>query len=192
MDLDVGQRLKSVRSATGLSQRQLARQAGVTNGLISMIEQGRSSPSVASLKRILDAVPMTFSEFFADEGPDVETFVYRSGELREINPGRVLNLTEEAADLLSLRQVGDASRHSIQMLHEVYAPGADTGPELYSHKGEEAGIVIEGQIALTVTARTEVLGPGDAYIFESSKPHRFHNTFTERCVIISACTPPSF
>ncbi len=192
MDKDVGRRLKSVRNANGLSQRQLARKAGVTNGLISMIEQGRSSPSIASLKRILDAVPMTFSEFFADDGPDVETFVYRSGNLREISVGAVLDLPEEAARLLSLRQVGDASRHTIQMLHEIYSPGADTGPELYTHNGEEAGIVIEGQIALTVGARTEVLGPGDAFIFESTKPHRFHNSFTNRCVIISACTPPSF
>ncbi|MGY9047591.1 MAG: cupin domain-containing protein [Rhodobacterales bacterium] len=181
-----------MRNAKGLSQRQLARQAGVTNGLISMIEQGRSSPSIASLKRILDAVPMTFSEFFADDGPSVETFVHRAEDLREISLGAVLDLREAAADLLSLRQVGDASRHKIQMLHEVYAPGADTGPELYTHPGEEAGIVIEGQIALTVIARTEVLGPGDAYLFESNKPHRFHNNFTKRCVIVSACTPPSF
>ena len=192
MDLDVGQRLKSVRKANGLSQRELARQAGVTNGLISMIEQGRSSPSIASLKRILDAVPMSFSDFFADDGPDVETFVYRADALREINMGAALNLPEEAAALLSLRQVGDASRHTIQMLREDYAPGADTGPELYTHDGEEAGIVIEGRISLTVGRRTEILAAGDAYIFESSKPHRFHNCFTTRCVLISACTPPSF
>ncbi len=157
-----------------------------------MIEQGRSSPSIASLKRILDAVPMSFSEFFADAGPALDSFVCRSESLREISMNAVLDLPKEAANLLSLRQVGDASRHTLQMLHETYSPGADTGPELYTHNGEEAGIVVEGRIALTVGARTEVLDPGDAYIFESSKPHRFHNNFTKRCVIISACTPPSF
>ncbi len=135
---------------------------------------------------------MSFSEFFADDGPELEAFVFRAEELREISLGAALHMPEEAADLLSMRQVGDASRHTIQMLHETYAPGADTGPELYTHRGEEAGIVIEGQIALTVSARTEVLGPGDAYIFESLKPHRFHNSFSEKCVIVSACTPPSF
>ena len=49
MTYDVGARLKHVRELHGLSQRELARRAGVTNGLISLIEQNRVSPSVGSL-----------------------------------------------------------------------------------------------------------------------------------------------
>ncbi|HEV3179388.1 MAG TPA: helix-turn-helix domain-containing protein, partial [Steroidobacteraceae bacterium] len=54
MNVDVGTRLRSVRTTFGLSQRELARRAGVTNGLISLIEQNRVSPSVSSLKKVLD------------------------------------------------------------------------------------------------------------------------------------------
>lgn len=190
--MNVGERLKQLRQEKGLSQRQLATLSGVTNGLISMIEQGQTSPSVASLKKILDAIPMSFSEFFAMEYPDADNVFYSSNELREINPVNVFTLGEKASRGVSLRQVGDATRHSLQMLHETYPPGADTGTEMYTHEAEEAGIVISGRIELTVGEATRILGPGDAYIFDSRIPHRFRNSGDETCVIVSACTPPSF
>jgi transcriptional regulator with XRE-family HTH domain len=192
MAANVGGRLKAVRNANGLSQRELAKRAGVTNGLISMIEQNRSSPSVASLKRILDAVPMTFSEFFSIEYSGEEKVFYKAGELREINPARVFKVDADIAKLVSLRQVGDASQHSLQLLHETYEPGADTGLELYTHEAEEAGLVISGEIELTVGDRKQVLSAGDAYIFDSRVPHRFRHRGNETCVIVSACTPPTF
>ncbi len=190
-DLDVGSRLKSARTARRLSQRELARKSGVTNGLISQIEQNRSSPSISSLKRILDAMPMTLSEFFSDPDTDTPKFVYRADELRELNPAKVFGPQTEAQQTVSLRQVGPGG-NSIQMLHERYAPGADTGADPYAHEAEEAGIVVSGRIELTVGAETAVLAPGDAYIFDSTTPHRFRNPGTEDCIIISACTPPSF
>jgi transcriptional regulator with XRE-family HTH domain len=64
MGLDVGAHLKAVRQMYGLSQRELAKRAGVTNGLISLIEQNRVSPSVSSLKKVLDGIPMALAEFF--------------------------------------------------------------------------------------------------------------------------------
>jgi DNA-binding XRE family transcriptional regulator len=56
MTIDVGAHLKAVRTMYGLSQRELAKRAGVTNGTISLIEQNRVSPSVSSLKKVLDGV----------------------------------------------------------------------------------------------------------------------------------------
>ena len=148
--MEVGERLKILRENNGLSQRKLALMSGVTNGLISMIEQGHTSPSVASLKRILDSIPMTFSEFFSLEYPDDKEAFFRASELREINPTRVFRTDGDKSSLVSLRQVGDASQHNLQMLHENYAPGADTGTEMYSHEAEEAGVIISGKIELTV------------------------------------------
>src|ERR1700756_3010082 len=65
MDIDIGAHLKAVRQLHGLSQRELAKRAGVTNGMISLIEQNRVSPSVSSLKKVLDGIPMALAEFFA-------------------------------------------------------------------------------------------------------------------------------
>ena len=78
------------------------------------------------------------------------------------------------------------------MIHERYAPGADTGRAMLSHEAEECGVVIQGQMELTVGNQRKLMGPGEAYYFDSRLPHRFRNTSDEDCVVISACTPPSF
>ena len=67
MDQEIGRRLRELRTRTGLSQRQLARQAGVANATISQIEAGKLNPTVSMLKRVLDGIPVNLSEFFGDE-----------------------------------------------------------------------------------------------------------------------------
>jgi mannose-6-phosphate isomerase-like protein (cupin superfamily) len=57
------------------------------------------------------------------------------------------------------------------------------------HEGEEAGIVISGHLEVTVADKTQRLGPGDAYYFASSQPHRFRNTGDEDCVLVSVNNP---
>ncbi|MFC6636230.1 cupin domain-containing protein [Sulfitobacter sp. JBTF-M27] len=183
--MDIGQKLKTIRKNRGLSQRELAARAGLTNGTISLIEQNRTSPSVASLKSLLDAIPISMAEFFSTiEDTDTPKVFYKASEFTEIAP--------ESDGKLSLRMLGDAQNHALQVLHETYPPGADTGPEEISHEGEEAGIVVSGTIEVTVDGHTSVLHPGDGYLFDSRLPHRFRNTGTSVCEIVSACTPPSF
>src|SRR5262245_41043878 len=182
MSIDVGSRLRSVRISFGLSQRALARRAGVTNGLISLIEQNRVSPSVSSLKKVLDGVPMSLAEFFTlDLSVAPQTF-FAAEELVELG-------NEE----LSLRLVA-AQRPARQLtiLHERYAPGAVTGDDMLTHRGEEGGVIVRGRIELTVGGASRVLCPGEAYYFSSQLPHRFRNVGREPCEIISAGTPPSF
>jgi transcriptional regulator with XRE-family HTH domain len=182
MNIDVGTRLRSIRTSFGISQRELARRAGVTNGLISLIEQNRVSPSVSSLKKVLDGVPMSLAEFFTLDLAAAPQAFFGAEELVELGNEEV-----------SLRLVA-AQRPGRQMsvLHERYAPGAATGEEMLAHRGEEAGVVIRGRIELTVSGATRVLGPGEAYYFASQLPHRFRNAGREPCEIISACTPPTF
>lgn len=193
MSIDVGARLRSVRTDLGLSQRKLAARAGVANGLISQIEQNRTSPSIASLKLILDAVPMSLADFFDTSDSEPGKFFYRAEEMAEISPLRVFgNKTLSEVDGISFRQVGRSSEHQIQMLFETYEPGADTGAECYKHDAEEAGLVVSGEIELTVADETVILYSGDGYIFDSRKPHRFRNRSDQRCVLVSACTPPTF
>ena len=177
---DLGARLRAVREERGLSQRELARRAGVTNATISLIEKNKSSPSVSSLKKVLDGIPMTLAEFFALELPPSDQIFFRAAELPEFS--------EEG---VSFRQLGgDKNRHRLQILRERYAPGADTGETMLSHESEEGGIVLKGRIEVTVGEQQRVLGPGDGYYFDSRTPHRFRNVGDEVCEIISACTPP--
>jgi mannose-6-phosphate isomerase-like protein (cupin superfamily) len=85
---------------------------------------------------------------------------------------------------------GERPDKAVQILHEVYEPGGDTGVTMLTHRGEEGGLVIQGEIELTVGDQRRVLGPGDAYYFESTIPHRFRNVGKTPSIIISACTPP--
>ncbi|UTH73874.1 cupin domain-containing protein [Chromobacterium sp. IIBBL 290-4] len=172
-----------VRTKLGLSQRELAKRAGVTNGTISLIEQNRVSPSVSSLKKVLEGLPITLAEFFTfDAEPSPPKAFYQADELP--------NLGNED---IQLRLVGTShdNRH-IAILREHYQPGADTGPDMLVHEGQEGGVVIKGQIEVTVGGECQVLGPGDAYYFDSKQPHRFRNVGDGICEVVSASSPPTF
>ncbi|HHJ4328344.1 TPA: cupin domain-containing protein, partial [Klebsiella pneumoniae] len=81
---------------------------------------------------------------------------------------------------------------AITFLDETYAPGTDTGDDMYAHDGEEAGLLVDGRLELTVGDEVFVLEPGDSYYFESSKPHRFRNPFDAPARLVSATTPANF
>lgn len=176
---DVGDRLRLVRQAHGLSQRALAVKAGVTHSLVSLIEKNKVSPSVASLKKILEAINYPMTDFFALTLPPVDQIFYRADELTPLSTGA-----------LTLLQVGDAKSHSVQVFHEFYEPGADTGETMLSHEAEEGGVVVAGELEVTVGTQTRILKRGDAYLFDSRLPHRYRNVGPVRCEVVSAVTPP--
>lgn len=181
-DIDVGARLRALRQIYGISQRELARRAGVTNGTISLIEMNQTSPQLASLKRILNAFPITVAEFFTFDLESRDRVFFRRGELPDIGGG-----------LLSFKLVA-ANRpdRRLQLTHETYGAGADTGHDMLTHDGEEGGVVVRGRLEVTVGERTQLLEPGDAYFFSSRIPHRFRNPGPDECEVVAAATPPSF
>ena len=84
----VGARLRDLRQLHQLSQRELARRSGVTNGMISLIEQNKSSPSVSLLKKVLAGLPMSMAEFFSSVDPRGDTPVsVGSDDLSAPRPG---------------------------------------------------------------------------------------------------------
>lgn len=180
--MDIGGRLRAVREGRGLSQRELARRSGISNATISQIESNAVNPSVGALKRILDAVPMALSDFFAGDVPTPDQVFFRAADMAEIGRGGV-----------SYRQVGrDLTGKALQLIVERYAAGADSGRIRLRHEGEEVGIILAGQLEVTVGDRRAVLGPGEAYYFRSSEPHRFRAVGDSACEVVSCCTPPSF
>ena len=181
-NLDLGLRLRSVREGAQLSQRALAKRANVTNSTISLIESGKTNPSVGALKRILEGIPIGLSDFFAYAPEPEKTVFYAAEDLTEIGKGGV-----------SLKQVGtNLFGRAMMVLKETYKIGADTGRVMYDHEAEESGIVVSGRVEVIVGDQRKVLGPGDAYYFDSRTPHRFRQVGPVECVVISACTPPTF
>ena len=179
---DIGRRLNRLRTRRGLSQREVARRSGVSNATVSLIENGRTDPSLGLLKRILDTLGVSFADFFASDVGTPDKCFFSRDELSEIATGPI-----------SYLQVGsDLSDSQLQILFERYKPGADTGQSMLSHDAEEGGVILEGRLEITVGDQVQTLSAGDAYLFNSRLPHRFRNTGSLDCVVVSACTPPSF
>lgn len=181
-DALVARRLRVVRQANGLSQRELARRTGVGSGTISQIESMATQPSVSVLKKILDGVPMDLATFFSFEVSAVDSPVFRKADHVDIGMPGLQYLLLAAA----------RPNRKLQMLHEFYQPGSTSGRRALSHEGEECAIVVSGRLEVTLGDETFVLERGDGYYFNSATPHRFRNPGPEICEVVSACTPPSF
>lgn len=137
---------------------------------------------MGSLKKVLDGIPMSLADFFSVEVQPAGQVFFLADELVELAGGAV-----------SCRQVGrDPIGRTIQILHERYTPGADTGETMLRHDSEEAGIVVRGR--LEVRWMTSGGGWVQAVhpISTAVSPHRFRNVGDERCEVVSACAPPSF
>ncbi len=182
MTEEVARRLRQLREQEGLSQRELAKRAGVTNGAISLIEQNKVSPSVASLKKLLDCIPISLAAFFTMDLEHTDDVVFTRASQPDLGQ-----------DDISYFLVG-ASRSDRRMtvLREVLQPGADTGREMLQHQGEEGGVVMQGTLELTVGDQVQRLRRGDGYYFDSATPHRFRNIGSSELIIVSTNTPPSF
>lgn len=182
--MDIGARLQLVRKTKGLSQRELAKRVGVTNSTISLIEQNKVSPSVSSLKKVLDGIPISLAEFFTldlDASPDDNPF-YRPDDCPDLGNNDIHYF------LVGQRR----PQRQMCILREVMPPGTDTGESMLVHEGEEGGVIVQGHVEVTVGDRVSVLGPGEAYYFESRVPHRFRNVGDTDAVIVSANTPATF
>jgi transcriptional regulator with XRE-family HTH domain len=182
--MDIGARLQLVRKSKGLSQRELAKRVGVTNSTISLIEQNKVSPSVSSLKKVLDGIPISLADFFTldlEKGlPDSPFYV--ADELPDVGSNGIHYFL-----------VGQyRPQRQMCILREVMPPGTDTGDSMLAHEGEEGGVVVEGEVEVTVGDQVRVLKAGEGYYFESRTPHRFRNVGEVDAVIVSANTPATF
>lgn len=187
---DIGARLKAMRTAAHLSQRQLAERASVPHAQISNVEKNKVSPSVATLRKILNGLGIGMADFFEPERTPAPGPFFSPEHLIDLTSKIAVNAIGEGDGRMFFRQIGDARGHNLQILHEVYEPGADTGETLLQHASSEGGYVVEGELEITVGEDVKVLKAGEAYLFDSRLPHRFRNLSHERTVVISACTPP--
>ncbi len=170
MDVEVGQRLRDLRRTRGLSLETVGAQTGLSIGFISQIERGLSSPSLRVLATLADTLGVGIAGLFganAGEGGASDGVVTRERERAELKLWR----TGISKQLLS--PAGSDGRLNLFLVQ--MEPGGSTGDELYTHDGEEAGLVLEGEMTLTVDAETWTLKTGDSFRFASRRPHRFSN-----------------
>jgi transcriptional regulator with XRE-family HTH domain len=170
VDVAVGQRIRDLRRSRAMSLEAVAVRTDLSIGFLSQIERGLSSPSLRVLATLADVLGVGIAGLFGtneNAGSAPDAIVTRERQRAKLNLWR----TGISKQLLS--PAGSEGRLNLFLVH--MEPGGSTGDELYTHDGEEAGLVIEGKMNLTVDAESWTLKQGDSFRFASRRPHRFSN-----------------
>ena len=190
--LDVlGGEIRQLRRARELTLADLADATGLSLSFLSKIERGASKPSLTSLQEIAAALGVSVGWFFDDDGPaptSERPFIVRAGRRKRLTYSAMAGTDYLGFEdhLLSASLDGD-----LALGQSRYAPGGSTGDDMQVHEGEEAGLVVEGTIELTIDGTRFLLEPGDSFSFAGHLPHRYENTSDTDTVVVWANTPVS-
>jgi transcriptional regulator with XRE-family HTH domain len=163
--VDVGQQLRILRTKRGLSIRALAEKSQLNVNTLSMIENGKTSPSVATLQQLAFALETPITAFFESEGPKNKIAYHKASQ----RPKAAF-----AHGTLEDLGSGMISRGAEPFLVAL-EPHADSGPNPIVHTGREFVFCLEGQLSYTIEDQEYPLEPGDSLLFEAHLPHRWQN-----------------
>jgi len=168
----IGPRVRALREAMSLSLRDLADRSKVSAQMLSQVERGETSPTLAVAAKIASGLELTLSQLLRlDEGQHVA--ISRAAERRSSRCGG--HLIEELTPPLP-GQRADVSLH-------VLDPGATTGgasdPPMHEPGSRETAIVLAGELALVLEGRRTELQEGDSVTFDADLPHHFENEGTD-------------
>ncbi len=163
-----GERVRALREAMGLSLRDLAQRSGVSAPMLSQVERGETSPTLALAAKVAAGLELTLSQLLRlDEGEHVA--VSRAGDRRRYQRGG--HSFEELTPPLP-GQRADVSLHTLR-------PGAATGgsadPPMHEPGSRETAVVLDGTLALVVDGSRHELRAGDSVTFDADLPHHFEN-----------------
>jgi transcriptional regulator with XRE-family HTH domain len=180
----VGEQLRELRRAKGMTLTAVASEAGISVGYLSQIERNQSRLPIGVLRRISDVLGIHINYFFQREAggrADERDIVVRAANRRRMT-FTGLGISEE---LLTPNLKGP-----LEMLMSTIEPGADS--EDYSHDGVEAGLVIKGTLDLWVAGRRFRLAAGDSFSFRSTEVHRCANPGRVATQVVWVITPPHY
>ena len=165
---EIGPRVRALREALGLSLRELAARTNVSAPMLSQVERGDTSPTLAVAARIASGLELSLSQLLRlDEGGHAVVVRRGQGRRRDRRGHRTEELTPPLPG-----QRADVSLHTLQ-------PGATTGgasdPPLHEPGAREVTVVLGGELTLFVDGERHVLRKGDSVTFDADLPHHFEN-----------------
>jgi transcriptional regulator with XRE-family HTH domain len=182
----LGARLKLARQTRGLTLKALSLAADCSESLLSKIENGKASPSLPMLHRLVSALGTNIGWMF-EETDGEEGIVFRAGT----RPLITLDPLRRGEGISLERIIPYSPGHLLQCnIHHIEAGGQSEGP--IQHIGEEVGLVLTGEIELMVDDRTFRLKAGDSFVFNSERAHWYRNVAEERASIFWVNTPATF
>ena len=163
--VDVGIRLKELRERRGVSLRELSRLSGLSTNTLSMIERGRSSPSVSTLYRLVEALNFSISAVFQTE-PRREAIVFRSASERP-----QVQFPQGVWEGLG----GEVFVGNVQPFMLSLESGAHSGQQRIVHTGHEFVMCLQGELEYEVGDQRFLLKAGDSVLFAARLEHRWRN-----------------
>jgi len=192
VDLEVGQKIKLLRKKQKMTAKQLAFDAGISVGMLSLLENGSTSGSVETLRKIARVLNTTLAHIFTDDDSKDDTaindneamYVVRKDARKKISFPDPLYKCE----LLTPNLQG-----ALEFIMVEVEPGRITDEVLpHTQGGEECDFVLEGTIDVLLDNKKFVLNEGDCIRFNPEVPHKIENKGSKKARYISVITPPSF
>lgn len=181
MNLKIGDKLRRLRLSNSLTQEELANRAYLTKGYISQLERDLTSPSIATLKDLLDVLGEDLAVFFKEELPEKQVYS-RSDRV----------VTSASTDSLKIELlVPGAQSRLMDPVLVTLSPGQKTWEET-SHEGDEFGLVLVGKVLLHLDSIVHKLHKGDCFYFEANKTHCVENVGNSLAKILWVVSPPIF
>ncbi|MGA2151180.1 MAG: XRE family transcriptional regulator [Geobacteraceae bacterium] len=179
--MKIGERLKRLRMTNSLTQEELASRADLTKGYISQLENDATSPSIATLKDILDVFGVSMQEFFSEISD--EDIVYGKD-------ARVQATDDDDKIKVELLVPGAQNREMDPVLVTL-DPGGEMDEQPF-HEGEEFGFVLLGKVQLRLDDRLYTVRKDECFYFTSDKKHAVKNIGRRQAKILWVVTPPTF
>lgn len=173
-DLLVGQKLKSLRSQRGLSLRILAERSNLNINTLSLIENGKSSPSVSTLQQLAQALDVPIAAFFESD-PIEKDIIFTPADKR---PSQFFGKAE-------MQNLGkNLSASEIQPFFVTLLPEMGSGDQMIVHTGLEFVYSLEGCVQYIVDGEKFTLCPGDSLVFKATLPHQWKNITKQTAKIL--------
>lgn len=168
--VDIGPRIRTLRTRQGLSQAELAKQVGVTPSTISQVESSQIYPSLPALIKMAEILSVDMSAFFRDTGSSSRQVIFpESGAVS-------VKMPDMPKDSISARQLSglESDAQAEAFIIEI-APGAGLMSHFFVHKGEEMGYVISGHLEMKLGAAPATARSGDLIHLRSEMPSQWKN-----------------
>ncbi len=177
----IGEKIRFLRQQNQLTQEELADRCELSKGFISLLERDMTSPSISTLKDILEALGTDLSSFFSE--PENSALVFSSQD------HAVKKNSEEKSQICWL--IPNAQKNSMEPIILTLEPGGQTYPDI-PHEGEEIGYVLEGSITLVSGKNRYKVNQGESFLLRPHQPHYVMNRSRKEARLLWISSPPSF
>lgn len=180
--MEIGEKLRELRIQRNLTQEELADRCELSKGFISQVERDLASPSIATLKDMLECLGTNLQSFFSDDSR--EKVVFSPQDMFEKDDDE-----DKHGKITWL--IPDAQKNSMEPILLELQPGGKSHV-LPPHEGEEFGYVLRGQIRLYSGKKQWLIKRGGSFCLHPSATHYLENTGQTAAAVLWVSTPPSF